>query len=260
MDRASREGIRQGMKKTVVGTLVLIILAAAVWGGYLAWETWRVRQAGDALSKVAQSADLENLLRNPPDGMEDAIDLALRGVKLAQGEAGRETWTLDADWATLRQESGLVQVRDPVIHYTLGDPDQPGDARQDGEEPQQVVVTADTGSVEDDNTLLTMRGHVRATYQDSVLTGPVAVFRNDTRVLTFPDTARLDGPVLEGTAGVLRWNMATNILEGENGVDVLWTPQPAQTAQSAGNTSGPPVSSNAPNALNAPSGVTETIP
>lgn len=254
------------MKKTVVGTFVLIILAAAVWGGYLAWETWRVRQAGDALSKVAQSADLENLLSTPPDGAEEAIDLALRGVKLAQGEAGRETWTLDADWATLRQESGLVQVRDPIIHYTLGDPDQPGDARQAGEEPRQVVVTADMGSVEDDNTLLTMRGHVRATYEDSVLTGPVAVFRNDTRILTFPDTARLDGPVLEGTAGVLRWNMATNILEGEKGVDVLWTPQPSQppqtakAGQSADAASAPPVLSNAPNALNALPGVTETTP
>lgn len=220
------------MKKTLAGILVLLVLAVGVWGGYLAWETSRAGQAVDALSKVAQSADLENLLRNPPegpDGVSEAIDLALRGVKLAQGEAGAETWTLDADWATLRQESGLVQVRDPVIHYTLGDTDSSGGA----EAPRQVVATADTGSVADNNGLLTMEGHVRATYEDSVLTGPRAFFRTDTRILTFPDTARLDGPVLEGTAGVLRWNMATNILEGEKGVDVVWTPQSGRAASPA---------------------------
>lgn len=216
------------MKKSLVSILVLLFLAAAGWGGYLAWQGWRAQQALNRLTEVVQSTDLDNILRNPPDGLEEAIDLALRGVRLSQGEAGRESWTLDADWATLRQESGLVQVRDPVIRYALG---HPGDSEAPAGE-RQVVVTADTGRVEDNNSLMTMQGNVRATYQDETLTGPVAVFRNDTRILTFPDGANLAGPVLAGDAGVLRWSLATNILEGEQGVDVVWTPRSARPAAS----------------------------
>ena len=198
------------MKKLLAKLLVPLLVAAVCWGGYLAWQSWRAKQALTRLTEVAKSADLDQLLRNPPDGLEEAIDLAVRGVRLSQGEAGRESWTLDADWATLRQESGLVQVNDPVIRYALGDP---SDADVPPEE-RQVVVTAETGRVEDNNTRLTMEGNVRAEYRNEVLTGPVAVFRNDTRILTFPDGARLAGPVLAGSAGVLRWSLATNILDG----------------------------------------------
>lgn len=217
------------MKKSLVSLLVLLLLAAVGWGSYRAWQSWRAGRALNRLAEVAQSTDLDNILRNPPDGLEEAIDLALRGVRLSQGEAGRESWTLDADWATLRQESGLVQVRDPVIRYALGDPAASGASDVPPEE-RQVVVTADTGRVEDNNTRLTMQGNVRAVYQDEVLTGPVATFRNDTRILTFPDGAELAGPVLAGSAGVLRWSLATNILEGEQGVDVVWTPRAARPA------------------------------
>lgn len=212
------------MKKTLVTFLIPLLIAAAGWGGYLAWQRWRAGQALTRLTEVAKSADLDQLLHNPPDGLEEAIDLAVRGVRLSQGEAGRESWTLDADWATLRQESGLVQVRDPVIRYVMGDladPDVPPEERQ-------VIVTAETGRVEDNNTRLTMQGKVRAEYRDEVLTGPVATFRNDTRILSFPEGARLAGPVLEGSAGVLRWNLTTNILDGEQGVDVVWTPRSAR--------------------------------
>ena len=212
------------MKKLLAKLLVPLLVAAVCWGGYLAWQSWRAKQALTRLTEVAKSADLDQLLRNPPDGLEEAIDLAVRGVRLSQGEAGRESWTLDADWATLRQESGLVQVNDPVIRYALGDP---SDADVPPEE-RQVVVTAETGRVEDNNTRLTMEGNVRAEYRNEVLTGPVAVFRNDTRILTFPDGARLAGPVLAGSAGVLRWSLATNILDGEQGVDVVWTPRSAR--------------------------------
>ena len=34
--------------------------------------------------------------------------------------------------------------------------------------------------------------------------------------------------MLAGSAGVLRWSLATNILDGEQGVDVVWTPRSAR--------------------------------
>lgn len=205
------------MNKSLTRLLIVLLMAAVAGGGWLAWQSWRARQALKRLDEVVKSTDLDELLRNPPDGLKEAIDLAVRGVRLSQGEAGHESWTLDADWATLRQETGLVQVNSPIVRYALGDPDK--------SPPRQVEVRAESGRLEDNNTLLTMEGSVRAEYQDEVLTGPVATFRNDARILLFPDGASLDGPMLAGTAGILRWNLATNILDGEKGVDVVWTPQ-----------------------------------
>lgn len=213
------------MNGSLARALVPLLIAALAGGGWLAWQGWRARQALNRLEEVVKSSDLDELLHNPPDGLKEAIDLAVRGVRLSQGEAGHESWTLDADWATLRQETGLVQVNSPFVRYALGDPGK--------SPPRQVEVRSESGRLEENNTLLTMEGSVRAEYQDEVLTGPVATFRNDARVLVFPDGASLDGPTLAGSAGILRWNLATNILDGEGGVDVVWTPRSAKTRPSA---------------------------
>ncbi|MCH5277083.1 MAG: LPS export ABC transporter periplasmic protein LptC [Desulfovibrionaceae bacterium] len=234
------------MNKSLVRLLIALLLAAVAGGGYLAWQGWRARQTLNRLSEVVKSADLDELLHNPPDGLEEAIDLAVRGVRLAQGEAGHESWTLDADWATLRQESGLVQVNSPVVRYAVGDPD------KGGSPPRQVEVTAESGRIENNNSLLTMEGKVRAEYQDEVLTGSVAIFRNDTRILLFPDGARLDGPTLAGTAGSLRWNLATNILDGEHGVDVVWTPRSDKPRPSAATPGDAPEGGPAPDGASPP--------
>lgn len=218
------------MNRSLARALVPLLIAALAGGGWLAWQGWRARQALNRLEEVVKSSDLDELLRNPPDGLKEAIDLAVRGVRLSQGEAGHESWTLDADWATLRQETGLVQVNSPIVRYALGDPDK--------SPPRQVEVRSESGRLEDNNTLLTMEGSVRAEYQDEVLTGPVATFHNGTRILLFPDGASLDGPTLAGNAGILRWNLATNILDGEKGVDVVWTPQSAKARSSAASPDG----------------------
>ena len=86
-------------------------------------------------------------------------------------------------------------------------------------------MTALSGLIEEGNSRITLRGDVRAEHDAKILTGPEAVFLNNTRILTFPEGADLNGPTLSGTAKLLRWNVSTNILEGEGGVSMTWTPR-----------------------------------
>ncbi len=205
------------------------VLAAACMGGaYLGWQAWQSGRALNALTEVVQSMDMEAILRGKVDelsgeekeGENNTVDLALRGISLSEGENGFELWRLNADWATLRQKADKVDLGSPHVLYRMGDTDAAPD-----DPASHLDVTARSGLIEDGNTRVTLRGNVRAEHDGNVLTGPEAIFLNNTRVLTFPDGADLVGPTLSGDAKILRWNVSTNILEGEGGVSMTWTPQ-----------------------------------
>lgn len=213
------------MNDSLRRTLALVVLGAAVWGGWYGWQSWKTRQALEAMENVVRSADLNRLLSNPPEEVKNAVDLAVRGISLAQGHEGRKSFDLNADWATLNQESGAITVRDPDIHYML--------EGAEGQEQRIIHAVSDVGRVEDGNQKISMSGAVKATYEENVLTGDLAVFLNNNRTLTFPDGAELDGPTLSGTAARLVWDLNTNILTGDQGVRMRWIPSDAAPAGAA---------------------------
>lgn len=207
------------MNDSIKRTIALVVLGVAVWGGWYGWQSWKTRLALEAMEDVVRSADLDTLLSNPPEEVRNAVDLAVRGIKLSQGHEGQKSFDLNADWATLNQESGAITVRDPDIRYML-------DPASGGEE-RIIHATSDVGRVEDGNQKISMSGHVNTVYEENVLTGNEAVFLNSNRTLTFPDGAQLDGPTLSGTAAHLVWDLTTNVLTGDNGVRMRWTPSDA---------------------------------
>ena len=213
------------MNDSLRRTLALVVLGAAVWGGWYGWQSWKTRQALEAMENVVRSADLNRLLSDPPEEVKNAVDLAVRGISLAQGHEGRKSFDLNADWATLNQESGAITVRDPDIHYML--------EGAEGQEQHIIHAVSDVGRVEDGNQKISMSGAVKATYEENVLTGDLAVFLNNNRTLTFPDGAELDGPTLSGTAARLVWDLNTNILTGDQGVRMRWIPSDAAPADAA---------------------------
>ena len=107
------------MNDSLRRTLALIVAGAAVWGIWYGWQSWKTRQALEALENVVRSADLNKLLSDPPEEVKNTVDLAVRGIMLSQGHEGRKSFELNADWATLNQESGAITVRDPDIRYML---------------------------------------------------------------------------------------------------------------------------------------------
>ena len=212
------------MNDSLRRTLVLVVLGAAVWGGWYGWQSWKTRQALEAMENVVRSADLNKLLSDPPEEVKNAVDLAVRGIRLSQGHEGRKSFDLNADWATLNQESGAITVRDPDIHYML--------EGTEGQAQRIIHAVSEVGRVEDGNQKISMSGDVKATYEENVLTGDLAVFLNSNRTLTFPDGAVLDGPTLSGTAARLVWNLNPNILTGDQGVRMRWIPSDSAPAGS----------------------------
>ncbi len=209
------------MNASLKRSLALVVLGLAVWGGWYGWQSWKTSRALDALENVVRSADLNKLLSDPPEEVRNAVDLAVRGIILSQGHEGRKSFDLNADWATLNQDSGAITVREPDIQYML--------ESTDGEEERVIRATSDVGRVEDGNQKVSMSGNVQATYEENVLTGEMAVFLNTTRTLTFPDGAKLDGPALSGTATRLVWDLNTNTLTGDEGVRMRWIPSDSDT-------------------------------
>ena len=217
------------MNASLKRTLVLIILGLAAWGGWYGWQSWKTSRALEALENVVRSADLNKLLSDPPEEVRNAVDLAVRGIRLSQGYEGRKSFDLNADWATLNQESGAITVREPDIQYML-------EGIDDNEE-RIIRATSDVGRVEDGNQKVSMSGDVQATYEENVLTGELAVFLNTERTLTFPDGAKLNGPTLSGTATRLVWDLNTNTLTGDEGVRMRWIPSDTDTTAGAADAS-----------------------
>ena len=166
------------MNDSLKRTLALVVLGAALWGGWYGWQSWKIRQALEAMENVVRSADLNRLLSDPPEEVKNAVDLAVRGIHLSQGHEGQKSFDLDADWATLNQDSGAITVRDPDIHYML--------EKAEGEPDRIVHATSSVGRVEDGNQKISMSGNVKTVYEDSVLTGDLAVFSTATERSRFP--------------------------------------------------------------------------
>ena len=213
------------MNASLKRTLALIILGLAAWGGWYGWQSWKTSRALEALENVVRSADLNKLLSDPPEEVRNAVDLAVRGIRLTQGYEGRKSFDLNADWATLNQESGAITVRDPDIHNML--------EHADGGDASIIQAVSDVGRVEDGNQKISMSGSVKATYEESALSGDLAVFLNTDRTLTFPEGAQLSGPVLSGTASRLVWDLNTNVLTGDGGVSMRWIPSASTPSDGA---------------------------
>lgn len=197
-------------------TLALAVVCLLAWGGWYGWMSWKTSQSINALKDVVRSSDLDRLLSDPPAEVKSSVDLAIRDIMLTQGQEGRKSFDLKADWATLNQDSGTVTVREPDIVYML-DGDKKG-------QPRTVHATSKIGRVEDGNQKVSMSENVRAQHEESVLTGDLAIFVNQINTLTFPGGAKLTTPDLSGSCARLTWDLNTNIIMGDHGVTMRWYP------------------------------------
>lgn len=182
-----------------------------------------------ALLAASAAAYYVLVVRTPPahapvavrvEPLIEAAALAMKGLNLMQGEKGLEFWRLKADWAAMHQDSGVIDVREPRVRYTLGD----------GSKEDYVFVVSQLGKITDDQRVLTMWDHVVMTHGQDVLTGPLLVYKTDERIARFPDGAEFENPGMDGAFGNLQWNMDTNLLDGGNGVVVVFKARDATPA------------------------------
>ena len=95
------------MNDSLKRTLALVVIGLAAWGGWYGWQSWKTSRALEALENVVRSADLNELLSNPPEEVKSAVDLAVRGIRLSQVQDGRKSRSEERRWGAAWGGAGL---------------------------------------------------------------------------------------------------------------------------------------------------------
>lgn len=207
--------------------------------------------AGEGFNKKAFSEELENLknahkkerelqsdLKNVvqafadiPDFGDDDVGLAIKGIQVSQGEEGAEEWRLFADWATMRQKTGVLQVENPLMWHRVGE----STVLFDGKKGQAAMYLQDDadkieikslhGLVYDNNTKVLLQDNVSASQNGNKVEGSILSYNSKERVAVFPEHAAFQGEGIAGNAEILSWNMKNNKIYGSGKVYVEWQPQ-----------------------------------
>ena len=156
---------------------------------------------------------LNEVVRNP---LAEQIGLALEGISLFQGDKGAELWRLKASFAHLARDGEDINVDKPVVRYTLGPPGS----------TDYLDVVAEKGRITDHQRHILLQDQVVVTRGTQRVTAPRLEYDAATRVMRFPDGASLDAPGHRGHATLFSWNLATNVMEGEKGVEVVFKARP----------------------------------
>lgn len=256
-----------GKGKKIHPFLVLSVLAFAgallfhFWSDWLAKsEARRLKEivqsqeiaeliAGEGYNKKAFSSELENLKQsyaqkkvdkdmqaflqefaNIPDFHDDDIGLAMQGISVSYGEEGKEEWAVFAKWATMHQQTSVVQMENPLMWHRTGDNSVlfSSASAQNGmylkDIADKVVIKAKRGLIYNENTKVLLQEDVKATQEANIVSGPYLNYDSIEQVAVFPEKADFAGEGLAGRAEVLSWNMHENKIYGKGSVYVEWTP------------------------------------
>ena len=139
----------------------------------------------------------------------EALGVALKDLKLTQGEKGEELWRLKATWANMLEASGYITVESPQLVYFI-----PPDAKE-------LHVTSEKGDVNQKTQILRFIGKVYASQGNSTLTGDLLIYNGTARVMVFPDGGAFHGDAVSGDAAKVLWRMRDQVIEGSGGVSVV---------------------------------------
>ena len=203
------------MRKSFILSLLFIGALAVFF--FSEWGEWKAGKSLRLVENVSRTEDLDEFLRRNSEADEESkVSLALHTVHITHGEEGRRQWDLDAAWAMLSRNRGVISFEKPDMLYHL-DPDPEGNE-------DRVHVTADRGEVTDSNSKLRLDGDVRAVRADSSVTGNVMRYDSKTRIVTFTENAGLETPGMSVNADTLDWELATNTMNGDGNIRLLWYP------------------------------------
>ena len=143
-----------------------------------------------------------------PSIVEDVeVDLSLQGVRLSQGEDGRQSWTLLADSAKFDEESGLLHLTEPRVTYE--------------DEDGPVFVQAPEGEVSQERNTARMWPRVQAEYREYTVTAERLEYAGKKDLISF-----FGKVVMVGENGVIRAPEAAidldeNVMTARGGVEAV---------------------------------------
>lgn len=188
----------------------------------------------DRSIKNSNLANVVQSFTKIPDFTEECIGLAMKEIQISQGENGLEEWTLKANWATMREESNIVQFEKPEMWHRVKDKNNTQQSQKDNNKylknvKDKLIVTAERGLVYDNNEKVLLQENVKAIQAKNSIKGDVLSYDSKEQIAIFPNKATFKGESLEGSANVMSWNMQENNIYGSGRVQVLWTPNETNT-------------------------------
>lgn len=163
------------------------------------------------------------------DDISEPLTLALKTIRLSQGQGGLETWRLKATWANMLREDGKIIVQKPYLTYFMND-----------EKSSVMYVTSEQGDVDQKTQVMRFMDNVSVTKEDTLLKGPLLIYNGTESTMTMPDGGDLTGATMSGSAKVMVWDMKNNRIDATGDVDVYFEAKaledPAVQAPESSNT------------------------
>ncbi|MBQ4132848.1 MAG: LPS export ABC transporter periplasmic protein LptC [Desulfovibrionaceae bacterium] len=138
---------------------------------------------------------------------EDAINIAVKGINLTQGESGEESWRLNASSASFDQESGKVIISRPKITYFL-------------KEESKLYIESRLGRLDQTESLVEMWDDVQVDEADNHLTSSRAVYNGKTHIIVLPEPLNFNNPQFSGSASQADWDLNSNVITASGNVQV----------------------------------------
>lgn len=204
------------MKHIVIWSLSLIIISLNLWLSKKETIKPLLKNTVTAFSnKNTSSTEQQKFSEDTTNSLEDALGLALKGINLFQGEHGVELWRLKASWAHLSNDGGTVQVENPIVQYTIGN----------GSTNDIINVTSHKGKITDNQRFITLWDNLSITQDQKNITGPCMIYDATQRTISFPNGASFTSPIATSTAGIVTWNLETNVIKGTHGITAIIYPK-----------------------------------
>ena len=181
----------------------------------------------DRSIKNTNLANVVHSFTELPDFTDDDIGLAMKGIQISQGENGLEEWTLTANWATMREETNVIQFEKPEMWHRVNNKDKQQKNKKYKylkDDTEKFIITAERGLVYDNNEKILLQENVQAIQDKNYMNGDVLSYDSKIQIAIFPNKANFKGENIKGSANVMSWNMQENKIYGSGRVQVLWTP------------------------------------
>ncbi|MGX7950669.1 LPS export ABC transporter periplasmic protein LptC [Oleidesulfovibrio alaskensis] len=156
-----------------------------------------------------QVSEVRRSLTDAQPAVEGNVDLALSGVRLKQGEKGRELWTLEAEKAFYDQQGDTVRIKQPDIVYFLE------------KQNDNLSVKARWGEIKQSSQSMRLWDDVVLVQTDKMLKTSLLTYLGSSRELTMPEKVWFETGAMNGTMHDVLWLLDTNVIKARGSVDMV---------------------------------------
>lgn len=189
------------IKICIIICLILLLLIAFRY-------TRETASPADPEQEAAKNATLMDLELAEITEQQDAINIAVKGINLTQGESGEESWRLSAKSATLDQESGKINIISPDIIYFLKS------------QESKLLITSRLGKLDQAESYVELWDDVQIEESDNKLTSSKAVYNGKMHTVILPSPLQLLNPQFSGSADQAEWDLKSNVITASGNVQV----------------------------------------